>query len=275
MTSETGRFSLEMTAEEVVGRLESGMTLGIGGWGSRRKPMALLHAIAESDLTNLTVVTYGGPDAGILCGLGKVKKLVYGFVSLDTIPLEPWFRVARQTGSLPEVMELDEGMFLQGLRAAAWGVPFLPTRAGLGSDVMTTNPGLKTIDDPYGGETLVAMPALKLDAALVHLNRCDLRGNGQYLGPDPYFDDLFCRAAQDAYVSCESTETDKNQLARFVCDRTKVRGVVVAPGGAGFTQCTPDYDRDHDLMKAYARTAKEGVDALRAFLADNRLGRPA
>ena len=47
------------------------------------------------------------------------------------------------------------------------------------------------------------MPALRMDAALVHLNRADRRGNGQYLGPDPYFDDLFCEAADDAYVSCE------------------------------------------------------------------------
>ena len=47
------------------------------------------------------------------------------------------------------------------------------------------------------------MPALRLDAALVHMNRADAGGNGQYLGPDPYFDDLFCLAAERAYVSCE------------------------------------------------------------------------
>ncbi|HEX9767222.1 MAG TPA: CoA-transferase, partial [Nitriliruptorales bacterium] len=80
-----------MSADEVVGQLESGMTVGIGGWGSRRKPMALVRAIARSDVTDLTIVTYGGPDLGILCAAGKVRKAVYGFVSLDSIPLEPWF----------------------------------------------------------------------------------------------------------------------------------------------------------------------------------------
>ena len=173
------------TEREVVAELRDGMTLGIGGWGSRRKPMALVHALAKSDLTDLTIVSYGGPDVGLLCALGKVKTLIYGFVSLDSIPLEPHFRRARQAGTIPEVVELDEGMFQLGLRAAAWNVPFLPTKSGLGSGVMTVNPHLTTVECPYTGETLVAMPALKLDAAFVHMNRADERGNGQCLLQHP------------------------------------------------------------------------------------------
>jgi acyl CoA:acetate/3-ketoacid CoA transferase alpha subunit len=73
-----------MTADEVVSQIKDGMTVGIGGWGSRRKPMALVKAILRSTVEDLTVVTYGGPDAGLLCAAGKVRKLVYGFVSLDT-----------------------------------------------------------------------------------------------------------------------------------------------------------------------------------------------
>ena len=91
-----------------------------------------------------------------------------------------------------------------GLLAAAHRLPFLPIRAGLGSGVLEVNPELRTVRSPYpDGEELVAMPALRLDAALVHMNRADAAGNGQYLGPDPYFDDLFCLAAERAYVSCE------------------------------------------------------------------------
>ena len=72
-----------MTEDEVVAELESGMTIGIGGWGSRRKPMSLVRAIARSDLTDLTIVAYGGPDIGLLCATGTARKVVYGFVSLD------------------------------------------------------------------------------------------------------------------------------------------------------------------------------------------------
>ena len=64
------------TAAEVVAELRDGMTIGIGGWGSRRKPMALVREILRSPLRDLTVVTYGGPDAGLLCKLGKVKRLI-------------------------------------------------------------------------------------------------------------------------------------------------------------------------------------------------------
>ena len=101
------------TVDEVVAELRDGMTVGIGGWGSRRKPMALVRAILRSDLRDLTVVSYGGPDVGLLCAAGKVRRVVYGFVSLDSIPLDPHFRAARQRGG-PEVSEYDEGMVLTG-----------------------------------------------------------------------------------------------------------------------------------------------------------------
>ncbi len=258
-----------MTHEDVVAELWSGMTLGIGGWGSRRKPMSLVRAIARSQLQDLTVVSYGGPDVGILCALGKVRKLVYGFVSLDSIPLEPHFRKARQQGTLPEVMELDEGMLQLGLRAAAWGLPFLPTRAGLGSDVMRVNPQLRTVRSPYEDDTeLVAVPALELDAAIVHMNRADARGNAQFLGDDPYFDDWFCMAARRAYVSAEKLELEPGHLTRRILNRTMVRGVVEAPGGAWFTECPPDYPRDEAQQSAYAATAKDPA-AWEAFVAEH------
>src|SRR4051812_49749950 len=88
-----------MTEEQVVAELRSGMTIGIGGWGSRRKPMALVRGILRSDLRDLTIVSYGGPDVGLLCQAGKVRQGVYAFVSLHSIPLEPLFGRARQEGT--------------------------------------------------------------------------------------------------------------------------------------------------------------------------------
>src|SRR4051794_30015705 len=134
-----------MTEAEVVGELRSGMTIGIGGWGSRRKPMSLVREILRSDLTDLTVVSYGGPDVGLLLAAGKVRRLVYGFVSLDSIALEPHFRAARQNGTIAECVEYDEGMLQWALYAGSLRLPFLPTRAGLGSGVIDANPWLKTV----------------------------------------------------------------------------------------------------------------------------------
>src|SRR5258708_7002972 len=147
------------------------MTVGIGGWGSRRKPMALVRALCRSSVKDLRVVSYGGPDVGLLCRAGKVREIVYAFVSLDSIALEPHFRNARQSGSVT-TMELDEGMFLLGLQAAAWRVPFLPTRVGLGSDVMRFNPSLRTRKSPYAHrDELAAMPPLNPGTPLLHMHR--------------------------------------------------------------------------------------------------------
>lgn len=266
-----------MTEAEVVGRLRSGMTIGIGGWGSRRKPMSLVKEIVRSDLEELTIVSYGGPDVGILCAAGKVKKVVFGFVSLDSIPLDPHFRAARQNGTI-EVEEYDEGMLQWGLQAAGIRLPYLPTRAGLGSDVMRVNPHLQTVVDPYEGETLVAMPAIPLDAALVHMNRADIHGNAQYLGPDLYFDDLFCLAAENAYVSVErivatAELTADAHPATIRIPRLLVSGVVEAPGGAHFTSCVPDYDRDEQLQREYVAAAKD-PEQWQGFL-DRYLAQPA
>ncbi len=260
-----------MTADDVVAELRDGMTVGIGGWGSRRKPMALVAAIARSSLRDLTIVSYGGPDVGILCATGQAKKVVYGFVSLDSIPLEPHFRAARQRGTI-EAVEYDEGMLQWGLYAAALRLPFLPTRAGLGSDIMTVNPQLKTVQSPYDdGETLLAVPALKLDAALIHVHRADAAGNTAILGRDPYFDDLYCMAADRAYVSCEKlvpTEqlAEEGGLSSMRIHRMMTAGVIEVPCGAGFTECPPDYARDEKAQAVYAKTAKD-ADAWKAWLA--------
>ncbi|MEU9729868.1 CoA-transferase [Streptomyces sp. NPDC048002] len=258
-TDRTDRTDKTLTAEEAVSRLADGMTLGIGGWGSRRKPMSLVRALLRTRITDLTVVSCGGPDVGMLAAAGRIRRLVAPFVTLDSIPLEPNYRAARERGTL-ELTELDEAMFLWGLRAAAHRMPFLPVRAGLGSDVMRVNPGLRTVTSPYeDGETFVAVPALRLDAALVHVNRADRWGNGQYLGPDPYFDDLFCAAAKAAYVSCERI-VDTAELAKagapqtLLIGRHTVTGVIEAPGGAHFTSCAPDYGRDEEAQRVYATT---------------------
>ena len=212
---------------------------------------------------------------GLLIASGQARRIVTGFVSLDSIALEPHFRHGRQRGAV-ELTELDEGMLHWGLLAAAHRLPFLPIRAGLGSDVMRVNPELRTVRSPYpdsghpDGEELVAMPALRLDAALVHLNRADAAGNGQYLGPDPYFDDLFCLAAERAYVSCERIvprAAGAGPPQSLLVNRAMVHGVTETPSGAHFTSCVPDYGRDEDFQRRYA-TAAADPDDWRRFRAE-------
>jgi glutaconate CoA-transferase, subunit A len=265
------------TLDEAVAEIESGMTIGIGGWGSRRKPMAFVRALLRTNVTDLTVVAYGGPDVGLLCSAGKVKRVYYGFVSLDSPPFyDPWFAKARTTGAI-ESREMDEGMLRCGLQAAAQRLPFLPIRAGLGSDVRAFwGDELKTVRSPYptpplpgsrrssppesGYEELVAMPALNLDAAFVHLNLGDAQGNAAYTGIDPYFDDLFLMSAERRLLSVERVVSTEELVKSvppqaLLINRMMVDSVVEAPNGAHFTTAEPDYRRDEKFQRHYAEAA--------------------
>ncbi|OUV78430.1 MAG: acyl CoA--acetate/3-ketoacid CoA transferase subunit alpha [Acidimicrobiaceae bacterium TMED130] len=255
-----------LTEDEFLSEIKDGMTIGVGGWGSRRKPMSLIRAIIRAGIKDLTIVSYGGPEIGLLAATGQLQRAVYGFVSLDSIPLEPHFRIARQTGSIMAT-EFDEGAFYLGLLAAAHRVPYYPTRAGLGSDMLKMNPELKLVASPYPDENgeyekLVAIPAFEIDVSLIHMNRADSGGNGQFLGPDLFFDDLFAMAGKKTFMSCESvidTEDFLNHgsVHTLKVPRIFVDGVVEAPQGAHFTECPPDYGRDEEFQKMYASTAKD------------------
>jgi glutaconate CoA-transferase subunit A len=250
-----------LTAEAMVASLADGITIGIGGWGPRRKPMALVRAILRSDLTDLHVVAYGGPEVGMLLAAGKIRRLTYGFVSMDAIPADPFFRHARQTAAF-EARELDEGLLQWGLRAAAMRVPFLPTRTGLGSDVLTVNPEFRTVTSPYDdGEVLLAMPALKLDVALLHATKADRWGNTLTQGPDPFFDEHFARAADRCFVSAddvvERLDLDADTARDNRYERCFVTGVVETRFGAHPTSNPPHHGWDLKAMKAYAAAAGE------------------
>ncbi|WP_409179524.1 CoA transferase subunit A [Amycolatopsis sp. VS8301801F10] len=250
-----------MSLDGVTEYVRSGMTVGIGGWGSRRKPMAMVRELLRSDVEDLTLVTFGGPEVGLLCAAGKVRRVVYGFVSLDTIPLDPHFRAAREGGRV-ETTEYDEGMFVAALKAGANRLSFLPTRAGLESDVVLMNPELKTVASPYDDDVYIAVPAVRPDVSLLHLNRSDSLGNGQFLGPDPYFDDLFAMASDKTLLSVEKivdTEdlTATERSTSLLISRMFVNGVIEAPNGAHFTSCDPDYGRDEAFQRHYAQSAQD------------------
>lgn len=251
-----------MTVNDIVDQLSDGMTIGIGGWATRRKPMAVVRAIARSSLKDLTLVAgFGGPEIGVLAAAGKLKKLVFAFASLDHFPLEPHFRVQRQAGAF-EVLELDEGMFHWGLRAGAMKLPFLPTRVGIGTDILTqSGANFKMVKSPYAdGEELVAMPAITPDVALIHAHRSDERGNILTKSLDPLFDELLVRASGKSFVTVEkivsTAELDMRNNTRFnLVERAMINGVAEVPFGAHPTSASPDYQLDLKHLKTYVDSA--------------------
>ena len=256
-----------MSVEEAVALVRDGDTVLFGGWGASRKPMAIVRELVRSDLKELTVVTMGGLDADFLIAAGKASKVVYGFLGYHQLPGIPGrCRQARQDGSV-QMVELSEGMFALGLRAAAEGLPFVPTRSGLGTDILAMSPHIRTIECPYTGALLVAMPALDADVAFLHVNAASVSGYGRIVG-DAWLDRIMARAAKKTIITAERTvplAELKNDHPTIKISRLWVDGVVEEPYGAHPTSCFPDYGVDRVKLDEYTE-ASSTSDSAEAYL---------
>lgn len=246
-----------MTMDQVVERIPNGATIAVGGSSISRKPMALVRRLARSDRRDLRlIVDVGGPDVDLLLGSGKVAEVIYAFVGFEVLGLAPHFRKSRQNGTA-DFQEWTEYTVMAGLDARIKRVPFMPTHATLGTDVLKVNRAFKQIQDPFHGEPLVAVPALNPDVALIHVNYADIQGNGVILG-DGHVDVLCAKAAKETFMSCERLLSSE-ELQRFGRDvqilRVYSAGVVEAPWGAHPTGCAPDYRTDLRHLQDYLKAA--------------------
>lgn len=110
-------------------------------------------------------------------------------------------------------MECEEGILAAGLRAAAQGLPFLPWRGGVGTSLPDVNPDLKVIQDPIKGETLLAVPAIEVDVAILHAAASDAYGNVQHVGGPGWIDLFLQRAADRTIVQVEKVIANEDVRA--------------------------------------------------------------
>lgn len=249
-----------LSLQELAGEVKSGGTVAFGGGGVQRKPMAAAAVIARSAVENINVVSFlGGPEVDLLLGMGKVKELTFAFVGFDMFGLAPNFRRHREQGSL-RVIEYSEGTMLAAFEAAAKCLPFVPTRFGLDTDLLTTPTSpFKTLACPFSGETLLAVPALAPEIAIIHVNEADRAGNAIVHG-DAYGDSLLARAAKRTFVTAErivdELPTDHSRRSTFI-SRLWIEGVIEAPGGAGMTALFPDYPVNVPHVLEYMKKATD------------------
>lgn len=241
------------TVEELAAMIPDGATIAIGGSALSRKPMALIRAMARRGLKDLTVIVdIGGPDVDLLLAVGAVRRLIFAFVGFEILGLAPHFRRARQAGAVA-FEEWSEYTVMAGLDATIKRVPFMPTHAGLASDVLEVNPSWKTIADPFGGEALVAIPALKPDFSLIHVNYADPSGNGAILG-DSHVDALMAKAASKTLISAERILPREELVRRArTVEILSIYTAAVAevPWGAHPTGVAPSYRLDADHLQLY------------------------
>jgi glutaconate CoA-transferase, subunit A len=247
---------------EAAGWIESGMTVAIG----QPTPMALLRQIIRRGVKNLTIVD-AGFSLDMLIAAGCVRKVVSyyaggGFGN----PVGPSFRRAAERGEI-EVWECEEGILCAGLQAAAQSLPFLPWRGGVGTSLPEVNPDLKVFEDPISGETLIAVPPIKPDVAILHAANADAYGNVQHLGGPGWIDLFMYRAADRVIVQVD--QVISNEQVRSDPWKTTIAdadAIVRTPFGAHPFYARGYHVQDNDHLKLYSDAAGRAAAGDRSAL---------
>ena len=252
---------------EAANRIEDGMTVAIGS----PTPMALVRQIIRRGLKDLTVVDVG-LSLDMLIAAGCVRKVVSYYAGGGFgVPVAPAFRRAAERGEI-KVWECEEGILTSGLQAAAQGLPFLPWRGGVGTSLPEVNPDLKVFSDPIRDETLLAVPPIKPDVALLHAAVSDAYGNVQHVGGPGWIDLFMQRAADHTIVQVEkivaNEEIRKDPWATTIAG---TEAIVRVPYGAHPFYSRGYYIQDNAHLKGYldasTAAAKGDPEALQAYFA--------
>ncbi len=231
--------------------IADGMTVAIGD----PAPMAVVRQLVRRGVKDLTVVG-SGLALDLLIAAGCVRRTMAYYVGGGFGgAVAPSFRRAAERGEI-HVWECEEGILTTGLRAAAQGLPFLPWRGGVGTSLPDVNPDLKVIEDPIKGETLIAVPAIDVDIAVLHAATSDAYGNVRHVGGPGWLDLFLQRAADRVIVQVEAIVS--NEAVRAEPWATTIAGadaVVRAPWGAHPFYSRGYYVQDKSFTKRYVEAA--------------------
>lgn len=244
-------------AAAVVEAVDDGAVLYLGGAVLRRKPMAAVRALIDSGRKGLHLVTFAGSlGVDLLVSAGFVSSVTAAYVGLGPHGFAPAYSRAVTEGAIDD-REHTEWTLLGQLRAAATGLPFLPTRAGRGSAVVDRL-DLPEVVDPHTGEPYLALPPLHPDVALLHAWRATERGDVQFPWPPEHLwdvDVLAARASNRTVVTVEEIVDTDVATAEPALTRMfpfDVDDVVLARRGSWPTACPPAVEEDSDAVRRYA-----------------------
>jgi len=235
-------------------------------------PFAAGHEMIRQKKKNLTLI---GPISDILfdqlVGAGCVAKIRAAWVGNVITGSAYNFRRAVENGIL-EMEDHSNLTLAMALKAGAMGVPFMPARTALGSDLFRTNPGLKTMTCPFTGGRLTAIAAICPDVAVVHVQRADVFGNGHIWGNLGVTKEA-CLASRNVILTAEEivdSQVITGDPNRVVVPGFRVSAVVHSPWGAHPSPVPGHYNRDHQgfidyrnqsrTMEGYKEWKKTWVD---------------
>ncbi len=256
--------------EELAAHVRDGDLVAVGGGLSSREPMAVLRALIRAGRSRLQVVgSAHGIDIDLLCGAGAVAKSLESYVGFEQdFGMAPNYRRACESGAA-EVADSCCYTVVQQLRAAAYGVPFLPVRSVRGTGFEALHPEYLPMTCPFTGDELLLVPALQPDVAIIHAQYGDAHGNLRIVGP-PVADILFARASKKVIASVERIVSNNELQALGGVDIPYfyVAAIAEVPLGAHPTACYPMYAYDRDHTAAYYAAASAGAQAFRSDYLD-------
>jgi glutaconate CoA-transferase subunit A len=259
-----------VTLEEAASFVQDGASVGIGGSTMSRTPMALIWALIRARKKHLTCSrSIVSTDGDLLFGSGVCDHMITSWFAQSILwGLSKVMRhhVEKGLARYDEWSHMAVGM---RFRAGAMGVPFMPIRSMLGSDVLKQRPEAKEIDCPFTGEKLLLVPALNPDVALIHVQRCDAYGNAQIDGLQ-FMDIDLAMAANRVILTTERIVS--NDQIRRAPDQTKipffcVDAVAEVPYGSAPHECYGAYEPMMQHMEAYvAQVNGDPVGGVKDYL---------
>ncbi|MCE2532147.1 MAG: CoA transferase subunit A [Acidimicrobiia bacterium] len=262
----TGLVSKQISLAEAAASVPDGATVALGGLSMNSAPMAFVRELVRADKRDLTLVTIvAGMCVDWLAAAGCASRVVAGLVSLEGFGLAPHFRHAAQSGKV-KMEEYSEHLLICRLQAQARRLPFMPTVAGLGTDVPalhTASGALRVETDAVTGRPYVACTPLAVDVAVVHTHEADVAGNARVNPKLIWMDSEIVNAADRTIVTTEriaegasfSAEPHRTTYPRFMVD-----AVCEAPRGAFPTSCFPDYGHHSGFFEDYLAACGSPAD---------------
>jgi glutaconate CoA-transferase subunit A len=245
--------------EDAAARVTDGSTVAVGGLLMNGAPMAFCRELARRGARDLTVVAIvAGPSVDWLVAAGCVRKAVVGLVSMEGFGLAPHFRRAAEHGEI-EVEEWSEHTIICGLQAAAARLPFMPTKAGLGTDMPALHPELTQVVEHERG-TFLACGPIRPDVAVVHVHEADAQGDCRVLPKLVWMDSELVKAADTVIATTERVVPERT--FRAAPERTTYPGfaidaVVEAPLGAYPTSLFPWHGYDGAFITEYLAASRD------------------
>ena len=264
---EKGLVDKRMSEKEAIRRfVDEGDYVGVELYGTVRCPMSLTRELIRAGYHSLRGVGQGVYESDLFAAAGSFKALDWTYIGLEVYGVSSNLRRAVESGYVENIVEWSNAALAWRFKAAAMGVPFLPTRSMLGTDTFKYS-AAKVVECPFTGEPICLLPALILDVGIIHVNRADKHGNCQIDGISGFAAEMAC-ASRRVIVSAE--EIVDTEVIRRAPDRTiipwyVVDAVVEAPFGSHPGEMSGMYERDEEHIRSYFESSKD-VEKVKAYL---------